>query len=449
MHVEINTLPPSSARIGALLILLAATTHVGFPSLSHAWTDPNYADTVLLYEFANTNSPTDDDSYIGTNAGYLGEGAYMPTWAPATNTMSANYLFNQDYVRVPDSPSLVFNTSAGDTPFTVSAWIQKRWGTFPIMVKADPGTNAPFEWAFGTYGNSGYRFVLYDDGRGGESAIKSYRDSEFDHWTWTHIVGTYSGNGSWLGLTLYRNGRQMQSGHFAPFADGPYYAMSNTTSAVFVGACLRPGALISPYAGENYADGSIDRPTIHMRELTQRNVDDIFWHTATNYGWHAYDFNNRSDWSNTVYVGNFEYDAPADTSYAGTNRGVKGPGGAAPTLIDDGLNAWYFFEAGDTITITIPAEKHAYTWWGRTNLTWHHYAEIDGAQYVDAVSASFTNKFFFTNGDVVTLGKNTATYLSGDIDEFRVYTALSPASLTNLYNGTKSLKKERGMLFEL
>lgn len=73
-----------------------------------------------------------------------------------------------------------------------------------------------------------------------------------------------------------------------------------------------------------------------------------FWSEATNHGWLAFDSDNKDQWTDTVFVAGFEYDAGGmDHSAIGTNHAAKGAGAAAPTWGSDGTNAYYSFDGAD------------------------------------------------------------------------------------------------------
>ena len=424
-----------------LILLTLALGIAGGAQNALAWTDPYYANTVLWYQFSNTNEPTDDSSYLGTNPGNLAAGGAKPTWTDPTNSISASYYFDGgDYISAADADSLSFGTGTADTPFSISVWVRvEKWTNGALIAKY---TSSPAgEYMLTVLGGGLLQFSLRD---ASASATLYLMANIVQGRTccWQNITGTYNGNGSTNGMALYLNGRQ-PPGTISMYKSASYVAMENGTQQVTVGV----HALNEP-ANRRYAKGMIDDVRIYSTNLSAAAAQTLFWNIATNYDYSLYDLNNLSEWSNTVFIGNFGYDFPADTSYVSVNHGNKGAGGACPTFLSDAENGWYYFVGGDTITLTITNNKAAYAWWGKTNEAWQHYAELNGTQYVDAAQGSFSNTFFYTSGNTVTLGKNATTYLDGHMDEFRIYSAFTAASLTNLFNGTKARFKERGSGFE-
>jgi len=179
--------------------------------------------------------------------------------------------------------------------------------------------------------------------------------------------------------------------------------------------------------------GGLDEPRLYNRALTTNEIITMMWTQGVHHGRSQYDANNLAQWSNTVYVGTFEYDSPADTSFARTNHGTKGASGAAPAHVTLGLtNSYYSFDGGDLITNIVPAGVNSYSAWVFTNSAWYNHADLQGTQYVNGVAASWNNTFYTNNGVVVVLGRG----FTGGLDDVRNYTNWSRVNYTNYYHST-------------
>lgn len=391
------------------------------------WTDPNYTNTIVFYEFGASGNPTDDSGYVGSNDGTLGSGSRQPTWVAATNGISAHYFFDGADVISRSSTASLAQTR---TNATWSAWVYST---------ADRAVDVVYT-AYGASGSS-FRGHIWQDSQPVFTArvanvtqtlgLKS--NGRVPTNSWHFLALSFSGATPAVDLYVdHRRDRHVTSG-----VPGTFKA----DSSLFVGANM-----LIAFLGW---DGRLDRFAMYKVAISTSQNLDLFWNTATNYGWSAYDYANRTQWSNTLYVGTFTYDWPADTSFVSTNAGSKGSGGAAPTFACDGRNGWYSFDGGDTIALTVPGTKAAYAWWGMTNGIWRHYALRGSTQYVDAVQAGFPNRFCYTSGNTVTLGRNaSAQYLTGRMDDFRVYKAFTTTELSNLYEGTRATYQERGSRVE-
>jgi len=372
------------------------------PPGPYAW-DTAYTNSVLLWEFANTNNPTADTSYIGTNSGTLGAGAAQPTWVAATGGVSAAFYFDGgDLIKRPQIQSL---TGTGNKSATF-------WAI---------GTNSATALSFGNSGTDGGLWqITADSGKiyfqvqnGNRAFTTATRVSGvFYHYAVGHVSANTTG--SWA----YLDGKAL------PVSSTAARAINTISGTNFVGRAFNA-------AGPSYWTGRIDEPRVYTRALTAAEVATNFWTTATNHGWTKWDFDNRNGlYLNQALACSFNYAAAADQS---TNRN-HGTVSGATQIYPNNNGARTFDGINDTITYTVAQTKNAYTLWAATNVTWRHYAELGGTQYVDAVVASFTNKFWFTSGNTVTLGKNAGTYGGFDGDNFRIFTALTPAQLTALKN---------------
>ena len=303
--------------------------------------------TRLLWEFANTNNPTDDDSYVGTNTGTLGAGAAEPTWVAATGSVSAYYDFdNGDYI-------------TNCTPSALSA----QRATLALWVKSDADT-ALSAWGVSiseatlqTYISLGYRY------KNGEDDIKCYFVIDGNGKATLTTDGTLATDYlyQWHHIAV-----TLDSTNAILFVDGISNKVASCTNSLddlFTASTPATRLDVGGIQGiANYWDGGVDNTRIYNTALSASDMSTLFWRTATNHGWSKWDYDNRSDWSNTVYVGTFSYDYPADTSADGANHGTKAAGAAAPTHATTAVpNGYYSFDGGDYITLPDPVVTQVFT----------------------------------------------------------------------------------------
>jgi len=299
--------------------------------------------SVLIWRFANTNNPTDDSSLVGTNVGTLGAGGAEPTWMVATGGVSAYYEFDgNDFIEAADNPTLSFGDGASDRAFTAMGWFRAATGednNVPIIGKNRMGAR---EWALRTVDTGGNRYLYFfsvDEStnayRGRYASSPLIIDS-----VWYHAVGTYDGSGIVGGFKLYLRGLRIDNNDYS---DGAYVAMEDYSAPVEVARTY----------SSVYTQGGVDDGRIYSNILSATAISDIYWNSATNHGVSKWDYDNRSDWSNTVFVQTFSYDGsrPADTGFIGTHHMSKGAGGAQPTHLDNAVNGFYQFEWTDYITL--------------------------------------------------------------------------------------------------
>jgi hypothetical protein len=160
--------------------------------------------------------------------------------------------------------------------------------------------------------------------------------------------------------------------------------------------------------------------------------------TNGGHGWTRWDFDNKAPgglYEKQALACSFNYSSAAADQSTNGNHGTLGASTAEPQWVaPDNNGAREFDGVNDIITYTVAQTKNAYTLWAVTNVAWRHYAELGGTQYVDAVAESFTNRFWFTSGTTVTLGRNASVFGAFTADNYRIFTALTPAELTALKN---------------
>jgi hypothetical protein len=175
--------------------------------------------------------------------------------------------------------------------------------------------------------------------------------------------------------------------------------------------------------------------------INDAEVETNAWLAMTNIGYSVFDYAFRAQWSNAILVQNFEYDFPADSSpNTTTNHGTKGASGRAPTHVATATNGYYSFDGGDVITnANLQGSAVTFSWWGYTNSTWYHYGQVQGTQYVNGSPATFVDHYWTTSGATLVLGrKGTNDWLTGYIDEFRIWDVGDSSYVTNHWQQSKS-----------
>jgi hypothetical protein len=114
------------------------------------------------------------------------------------------------------------------------------------------------------------------------------------------------------------------------------------------------------------------------------------------------------------------------------NDGWYGGGPAKPTNVapTGGLTRAVSMDAGDYITSTVSQDKVSMIAWMKTNAAapWKYYAVCNGTQYVDAVAASFAQRWTL-NGNQIRWGTNAAGNLNGSFGPCAVYSEDKKTSL--------------------
>ena len=299
-------------------------------------------DFLVCYWALNEDFDTyGDSSVLATNTAAPGAGAAKPTWVNATNTISAYISLDGGDFTVTTNESNFDTMFDGQHPFAVSLWYQNTT------------TNASVNMLWNKGAGNDLTLLYYDQNteeliceiKAGDNVKKIRRDAacaSFDDDVWHHLVLNYTGSAAASGLTFYRDNAVLAS---SIVTDG---LSTNVVNSGGYGFTL--GA-----RGEQDAwffVGSFDDVIPYSNNLTVAQIEDLFWLQAPNHGWSQFDADNKTQWSNSVYIGTFEYDSPADTSPQG-NHGTKGAGAAAPTFAGggDASNGWYNFDGGDYIDL--------------------------------------------------------------------------------------------------
>jgi len=297
------------------------------PANAQDW-DANYTNTVLIYEFSNTNNPTGDDSYVGTNIGVI---INDPIYHPATSTTeSAYYEFTGHTNHISCGSGSELNLTS---IISVVTWVKpESVGSCAYVAKR---TSSAASSSYLMYQNSStdVRFSIFEEDDDLREAVASI-DSNYQHWR------LFSGVADGSNINLYDGVELVGSNTY----DGTINDNLTTTNWI---AKLRNGDDVYSY------DGGVDRTTIYSTNISSSDIDTFMKHTCVGHGWIPYETNHWNEAVNTncVLALNFEYDHPADTSNKGQNRnhGTKGAGGAAPTFVSNGTNGYYSFDGGDYI----------------------------------------------------------------------------------------------------
>jgi hypothetical protein len=357
----------------------------------------------LIWNFANTNNPTDDDSFVGTNTGTLGAGGAKPTWVDTGYTAFSDYysLDGGDYIQClgPGLESGDLDTGAGD--YTIRMWLQYTTETAnrqPFAKREQGGTVKGLEMFFDTSADT-HVIAQYD----GSDNLNANFTKDFSDGTW-HYFSIVRDSGTNITFyidteeqtTAYASRNNININNDAPFILGAGRGTNNN----FV--------------------GQIDGVEVYTNAQTGTNHFNAFWLTATNHGYVNWEYTNRNNaiYSNMVVA--YNLDAPSDatktmdTSLDG-NHGTP----ANITLQDDGTNQWADCNGStsvitdrDVVTAVATLTNGAITCWLRSD------AVDDNAQHYSVVishtnSANNTSIYIDMDGRAVNEAIIAACYTDG------------------------------------
>ncbi|MFA6064471.1 MAG: LamG domain-containing protein [archaeon] len=174
-----------------------------------------------------------------------------------------------DYFEVADKDVYSFGNGTSDLPFSVSTWLKMyNANGFRAIGKIDNTTNGA-EWLMGTSSVGNYGVFLYSGGSSSSNLfVTSDLNASVDTNTWAHIVVTYDGSKSGLGIKIYRNGLLLSS---SITTNGTYAALANTTAPLRVGI-----AWPNSPAYTSFAKGVIEEPAIWNRALSASEVNELY-----------------------------------------------------------------------------------------------------------------------------------------------------------------------------
>jgi len=196
----------------------------------------------------------------GLNSGKDGLG--FPLTNPSGNVLRLNG--GSEYVEIPDNKVLSFGDSAGDLPFTISAWIKPRGASALFRILDKSTSTSVVEYNLSIDSSSKCTLALYD----GSTSNVIYRPSSSSIVAdqWTFVTATYNGSGSNNGINIYINDA-LNNGTAS--SSGSYTAMHNTTSALKIG--------IRKF-DDSFGNGLIDELRVYNKELSLAEIQKNYKH---------------------------------------------------------------------------------------------------------------------------------------------------------------------------
>ncbi|HEB26507.1 MAG TPA: hypothetical protein ENI05_01850, partial [Porticoccus sp.] len=219
---------------------------------------------------------------LGTTVVIDADGATHNGVASAnTNTLSttdesgtANKAFDMqggtEYVTVGDDGDFSFGNGSVDSPFSVAAWIKytDTGANQQIISKFHNGNNQ-LEWKFEVVSDS-LSFSIADESE--SAVVGADADVTLDA-NWHFVVATYSGNGSWTGITLYIDWVK-QNVSFV--GGGTYTAMESLGADVIIGG--REAGTLELWEGDlnNIAIFNKELSATEVASLTGNDSTDVY-----------------------------------------------------------------------------------------------------------------------------------------------------------------------------
>ena len=216
-------------------------------------------------DFQGTNQFLSDDAYghLCTRTGAL--------WTPQ------GYSFDgiDDYITVPDSPSLTFTDGAGaDKPFSAIMWVNPtNYNNFATLVaKRNSGT--VLEWVWNIQQTNGQMNLRLYSGSGTTIYIGQQSTDAVGTGALICLGFTYDGNEASSGVILYKNGVVLAS---SASQAGSYVGMSDTVALVSIGAHHTQAT------PANFLIGNVGAVWLYNRVLTALEMQFIFLVTKWRY----------------------------------------------------------------------------------------------------------------------------------------------------------------------
>lgn len=181
-----------------------------------------------------------------------------------------DFLGTNEYVEIPDDDDFSFVGATTDNPFSISVWVYIDDATNFRMASKDNGSSAR-EWIFITDSADKLKLLLKTGanfiGRRYDTGLTSYQGE------WIHIIGTYDGSETSVGIKIYLNGIRIDD---INEQSGSYSGMINTSQPVYIGQ----------YGGP-YANGKMHDFRIHSKELSKAEIWEVMCGFASGYevGW--------------------------------------------------------------------------------------------------------------------------------------------------------------------
>ena len=170
---------------------------------------------------------------------------------------AATFNGSTSYIELPDADDFSFTDGTNDLPFSISFWVKfndtsNQW----LINKRDASSND--EWQIAYYSGE-LIFNLFS--QGGRSAIIG-RGLNFtpEIGRYYHMVCTYDGGGSSLGMQFYIDTVSLGWGQNS----GVYIGMEKGTAPILIGRAV--------FGSHFNLNGSLDNLKIYNRALTQQEV---------------------------------------------------------------------------------------------------------------------------------------------------------------------------------
>jgi Concanavalin A-like lectin/glucanases superfamily len=175
-----------------------------------------------------------------------------------------------DYVEIPDNPSLQFGDGINDFPFTIDAWI--KCGTLnanqTIVSKYNSFVSPRRqEYSFAVELDNKLTVTLFDTSGDFRLGIKTITTVDGN---WHHVAVVYNGTENVAGLKLYIDSIEQPATII--FNDPTYVAMEDTSESIKIGATI-PATDGNPHELFN---GLIDEVEIFNRTLTASEIQAIY-----------------------------------------------------------------------------------------------------------------------------------------------------------------------------
>lgn len=179
----------------------------------------------------------------------------------AKGSTSADFDGSDDYISIADADNLSFGDGSTDSSFSLSAWINPDTvAGFRILAKSTP-TNAEYVWSCDAGGD--LRVWICDNNLSNSIGVEDSTNSVTTGWQ--HVVLTYNGSGSNLGIKLYRNNNLLST---TGANSGSYTAMENLAMPLEIGRLNT--------SVPSFADGHMDDVAVIAKELSASEIDKIY-----------------------------------------------------------------------------------------------------------------------------------------------------------------------------
>lgn len=168
-------------------------------------------------------------------------------------------------ITIPDSDVLTFGDGLNDVPFSINVWVNANdYDTFTIIDKCVADDNQS-EYLFHFSASKQLIFSLFDSNTSNRIAIYDTNSYAKYEGKWTMYTATYDGSGTNTGMKLYTNGKEVSATNNN---GGTYVAMENGSGVLHIGKRFSYST--------NYSNGKIDDLKIYDRELSSREIEEIY-----------------------------------------------------------------------------------------------------------------------------------------------------------------------------